>query len=185
MTAKREKKTKKMRGTMSHGYGHKKKHRGAGSRGGRGMAGTGKRADVKKPSINPKTYFGKRGFTSKKFKHPVRAITIFTVLQKLHQWASQGKVQEKQGVSIVNLEALGFNRLLAKGKVTRKLHITVSSATPGAIERVNAAGGEITGLREVAADSPAEDTVPSAEQAPIKRPENRASAVPAKKPKVP
>ena len=45
------KKVRKFRGSHTHGYGSKKKHRGAGSRGGRGMAGSGKRADQKKPSI--------------------------------------------------------------------------------------------------------------------------------------
>ncbi len=46
-----QKKNKRQRGLSSHGWGHKKKHRGAGNRGGKGMAGTGKRADTKKPSI--------------------------------------------------------------------------------------------------------------------------------------
>ena len=41
-----------------------KKRRGAGNRGGRGMAGSGKRADQKKPTILKlygSSYFGKRG----------------------------------------------------------------------------------------------------------------------------
>ena len=54
----KEKKVRKMRGSRSHGHGDKKK-RGAGQRGGRGIAGTGKRGDSKKPSINVKNYFGK------------------------------------------------------------------------------------------------------------------------------
>ena len=54
-----------MRGTSSHGWGSKKKHRGAGHRGGKGMAGSGKRADQKKPTIlnlYGNDYYGKKGF---------------------------------------------------------------------------------------------------------------------------
>ena len=41
MVQKRQgKKTAKLRGSRTHGYGSSKKHRGGGSRGGRGMAGT-------------------------------------------------------------------------------------------------------------------------------------------------
>ena len=51
MTVNRRKKVVKQRGSHTHGWGSKKKHRGAGNRGGRGMAGSGKRADQRKPSI--------------------------------------------------------------------------------------------------------------------------------------
>ena len=57
----KRKKSRKLRGHKTHGYGSKKKHRGAGNRGGRGMAGTGKRAGQKKPSM-PEDYLGKKGF---------------------------------------------------------------------------------------------------------------------------
>jgi len=63
----KRKKVTKQRGSKTHGWGAMKKHRGAGNRGGRGMAGTGKRGDAKKPSIQKnKKYFGKYGFKSLK-----------------------------------------------------------------------------------------------------------------------
>ena len=67
----KRKKVNKYRGSQTHGGGAKKKRRGAGNRGGRGMAGSGKRADQKKPSILKEygnRYFGKRGFRSKNKK---------------------------------------------------------------------------------------------------------------------
>jgi len=52
MTVHRRKKNKRMRGAKTtHGYGAKKKHRGSGNKGGKGMAGSGKRADQKKTMI--------------------------------------------------------------------------------------------------------------------------------------
>ena len=68
MTTNKRKKVVKYRGSHTHGGGAKKKRRGAGHRGGRGMAGSGKRADQKKPTILKlygNSYFGKKGFSPK------------------------------------------------------------------------------------------------------------------------
>ena len=48
MVVQRKKKVGKYRSHTTHGGGHRKKRRGAGSRGGRGNAGSGKRAGHKK-----------------------------------------------------------------------------------------------------------------------------------------
>ena len=47
MTVNRRRKRVRQRGSKTHGWGAKKKHRGKGNRGGKGMAGSGKRADSK------------------------------------------------------------------------------------------------------------------------------------------
>src|SRR3989344_9386542 len=65
MVVHKRRKFTRMRGTHTHGGGSKKKNRGAGNRGGRGMAGSGKRAEQKKPKILKEfgtSYFGKKGF---------------------------------------------------------------------------------------------------------------------------
>ena len=58
-------KLSRYRGSHTHGCGSKKKRRGAGHKGGKGMAGSGKRADQKKPTILKlygNDYYGRRGF---------------------------------------------------------------------------------------------------------------------------
>ena len=86
MKIKKTKKSKKLRGTTTHGWGARKKHKGSGHRGGFGMAGTGKRADQKKTLINKKygnKYFGKRGVTSKRTKKKkVKVINIGDIEKK-------------------------------------------------------------------------------------------------------
>ena len=75
MTVHKRKKNSRQRGSHTHGWGAKKKHRGAGNRGGKGMAGTGKRADQKKTLITAlygHEYFGKQGITSKKTQRDKR-----------------------------------------------------------------------------------------------------------------
>jgi len=57
-----------------------------------------------------------------------------------------GLVAKEKDTYIIDSEKLGFDKLLSKGKVERKLKISVPYATEGAIEKVKAAGGEVVGL---------------------------------------
>jgi len=81
MTTHKRKKVVKYRGSHTHGGGAKKKRRGAGNRGGRGLAGSGKRAHHKKQLIFKlfgKDYFGKKGFYSIRRKK-IKAIQAMRV----------------------------------------------------------------------------------------------------------
>ena len=51
MVFKSRSKVQKQRGKRTHGWGHGKKHRGAGNRGGRGKAGLGKRSSKENLTI--------------------------------------------------------------------------------------------------------------------------------------
>lgn len=160
MTSKTRKKNSRQRGTHTHGWGSKKKHRGAGNRGGRGMAGTGKRGDAKKPNIWKKKYFGKFGFKKKNIKAKISPITIKSIEQMIPSWVNAKLAEEKAGVFEINLEKLGYNKLLSNGKVSKKLKITTPYASASAVEKIKAAGGEILGL--AGKEKPAEQ--PKAEQ---------------------
>ena len=147
MTSTPRKKNSRQRGTHTHGWGAKKKHRGAGNRGGRGMAGTGKRGDAKKPRIwSNKKYFGKFGFKKKNIKVKINTITIKSVEQMLPSWQGKKLAEDKGGIFELNLEKLGYNKLLSNGKATKKMKITVSYASASAAEKIKAAGGEVVGL---------------------------------------
>lgn len=129
----KRKKVEKMRGKKRHGYGGKKRHRGAGSRGGRGMAGSGKRADQKKPSILKEygtEYFGKRGF-----KRPQKMIKkIKTInLSELNKFKGDE----------IDLKGIGYNKLLGKGNINKKLKVIVKYASKKAVERIKKHGGEV------------------------------------------
>jgi len=131
-----KKKNKGFRGYKSHGWGSKKKHRGKGSRGGKGMAGTGKRADTKKPTIinlYGNDYFGKRGFVVPTAK-PYKAIN----LQDLNILVEKNSIKNE-----VNLNNFGYKKLLANGELKVPLTITVERASAQAIEKVKNAGGTV------------------------------------------
>ncbi|MBN1502038.1 uL15 family ribosomal protein [Candidatus Woesearchaeota archaeon] len=139
----RRKKVTKMRGSRTHGYGSHKKHRGAGSRGGRGRSGSGKRGDAKIMKITKgKRYLGKHGFTSKSARL-IKSVNIFYLQSKLASLVSEGKIKKEKESFIINLNDLGFNKLLSKGPVDHKFIITTKYASKGVIEQVKKAGGEV------------------------------------------
>ena len=149
MTINKRKKNDRQRGSKTHGWGAKKKHRGQGNRGGRGMAGTGKRADSKKPSIwKDKNYFGKHGFVSKTPKIKINPVNINFIEQHLDKFISNGLIKKEDGVYSVELEKLGYNKLLGDGKVSVKFKIKTLYASEKAIEKVKEGGGEVVMLIE-------------------------------------
>jgi len=147
MTARRRKKNTRQRGNWTHGWGSKKKHRGAGNRGGRGKAGTGKRGDAKKPSIwHNKKYFGGFGFFRHSAKEKTNAINLSSLQERLNTLVKQELVSKKGDKYEVDLGKLGYNKLLGKGKVKCALIIKTPYASHKAIASVKDAGGDVVGL---------------------------------------
>lgn len=142
MTVNKRKKVSRYRGSMTHGGGAKKKRRGAGNKGGRGMAGSGKRADSKKPSIWKEKYFGKHGFSSKRSKN-IKVINIGYLDENILKLCSQKLANKESDFFSIELDKLGFNKLLSRGNVTNKYKITVPYASKKAIEKIKNNGGEV------------------------------------------
>ena len=147
MVVNKRKKVARYRGSKTHGGGSMKKRRGAGNRGGRGAAGSGKRADTKKPSIWKEKYFGKHGFKSKSAK-VINPVNINYLEANIHKFSSQNLVSKENNFFSVDLEKLGFNKLLGSGKATNKYKIKVSYASKKAIEKIKGSGGEVILIKE-------------------------------------
>lgn len=149
MTVNKRKKNTRQRGHKTHGWGAKKKHRGKGHQGGAGMAGTGKRADSKKPSIwKDEHYFGKFGFVSKTPKPKVNPVNISYIEQHIDKFLISNLIKKEQDSYSVELEKLGYNKLLGDGRVSVKFKIKTPYASKSAIEKIKEAGGEVIGLVE-------------------------------------
>lgn len=147
MVVYRRKKVTKYRGDSTHGGGARKKRRGAGSRGGRGNAGTGKRAGQKKAGkIMP---LGKFGFLPRRTS--VQKVAVINVgdlsVQKLERWMMEGKATKDGAFYVVDLGILGYDKLLGTGKINLKLKIKVAVCSASALEKVRAAGGDV-GVRD-------------------------------------
>ena len=140
MTATRQKKSKKLRAKTTHGYGSKKKHRGAGNRGGRGMAGTGKRADQKKQTILKK--YGNACFVKKELKLKKKKVNSIN-LYELDTLIENKQIKKEKDIYIINLTKLKYTKLLGSGKIFNKYEITIISFLKKAKEKIEKLGGKI------------------------------------------
>ena len=142
----KKKKVTKQRGSKTHGWGSMKKHRGAGHRGGRGNAGSGKRGDAKKPTFQNNTrsnYLGKKGFTSIYKNDAFNSINLAKLSFMLDSFVEDKKATKKGDVYTIDLTALGFQKLLGSGKITKSVNVTVMIASKKAVDKIKAAKGSV------------------------------------------
>ena len=128
----KERKTRKMRGSRTHGYGRIGQHRDAGSKGQR-KVGRHKHLWSYVVTHEP-DYFGKKGFTSRQsLKRHENTINITQLSQ----------LPLENDTSHIDLTSMGYTKLLGTGKITKPLTITVAACSKTAAEKVEKAGGKI------------------------------------------
>ena len=132
----KQRKTRKMRGSRTHGYGRIGQHRDAGSKGQR-KVGRHKHLWSYVTTYEP-NYFGKHGFTSpQSLKRKESVINI----KQLSAIAAETTTEK--GKTHVTLTSLGYTKLLGTGKITKPLTVTVPSCSKTAEEKIKKAGGQI------------------------------------------
>lgn len=144
MKIRKRDKRSRLRGQRRCGYGFGKKHRGKGSKGGKGMAGTGKKAAQKRTFIDKYMpgYFGKRGFKSvnqiKKIKPKI--INLSEIQKKINDFIAEGTAKKTlQGIEIL----LEDYKILGDGNVKDRLIIKAKFASSQAMQKIEKAGGKI------------------------------------------
>ncbi len=144
MAVHKRRKKSRMRGTHTHGWGEKKHHRNAGSRGGHGKAGSGKRSDNKKPSFWKDTkYFGRYGFIMHGPKDKINAINVQWLDENADKLVKEGLASKEGNMIVIDLDKLGYNKILSNGKITKKLKIISKYASAGAAEKLKESGCEL------------------------------------------
>lgn len=148
MVVRRKRKSKKRRGSRTHGWGAGKKHRGAGHRGGRGRAGVGKRGGQKVTAylargIKP---IGRRGIriSRREVKVKPNPINLKDIEQRLDAWIARKQATKEGDVFVVDLKKLGYTRVLGEGKLTKKLKLICGKFSASAKKKIEEAGGSIT-----------------------------------------
>ena len=128
-------------GSRTRGRGHKK-GRGAGLRGGRGNAGCHKTKRIMYERVG--RVWGAHGF-----KRPQtvvmanNAINLKVLEESAADWIDQGNASKKGKTISVDLKKMGYDKLLGTGVPSQAYKITVSAASAKAVEKIEAAGGEI------------------------------------------
>jgi len=142
MKRKRSKRSR-LRGRRSCGMGARNNYRGKGTRGGKGMAGTGKRAGQKKTWIlkYAPDYFGKKGFRRPRKEKPLAGINLDDIQQKMDKFVEEGNARKIEDGFEVELK--GY-KILSRGSPTEKLVIKASAFSEKAKEKIEKAGGSAT-----------------------------------------
>ena len=134
-------KVRKMRGSRTHGYGQIGQHR-KGSKGGR-KAGRHKHGWTYVIKHEP-DYFEKKGFTSQKsLREKINVINVGELDELVDELAAERKLERKGKKNFLDLEKLGYNKLLGMGKITKPLMVKVSSYSEVAAKKIEEAGGKI------------------------------------------
>ena len=139
-------KTRKRRGSRTMGWGQIGQHRKHGEKGGRNV---GKHKHLWSYVLRYEPdYFGKTGFKTPQSitgeSHP-NTINIAQADQLIERQTRQKRISKKEGKPYIDLTALGYQKLLAKGKLTKAAIIKIDTWSEAAATKIQEAGGQIIG----------------------------------------
>ncbi|MEM2874025.1 MAG: uL15m family ribosomal protein [Candidatus Nanoarchaeia archaeon] len=151
MVVRRKKKSRKLRGSRTHGWGFGKRHRGKGNRpyrsGGVGKRGAHRETAFLKEGASP---IGKQGM-----QVLPRITKVSVILMNIKELEEQIDILVKKGIALknvntydVDLTKLGFVKLLAEGQVSKKFNVICSSCSARAKEKIEKAGGSVV-IKEI------------------------------------
>jgi len=132
---------RKKRGSRTHGYGQVGQHRGGGQRGGHGKVGFHKHKWTYTVKYDPDR-FAKHGFKPNKRKEVI-AINLGKLDEQIDMLLDSKQAKKTKNGIKVNLNSLGYDKLLAKGQVTHPLIVQVDFWTKSAAKKIEEAGGKI------------------------------------------
>ncbi len=139
MVVRRRKKVRKQRGSRTYGWGSQKKHRGKGSKGGKGKAGMHKHKWTYTVKYEPE-HFGKRGF-----KRPIKNVVKAINLGEIEKLVSKNPdvVKKENGSQIIDLTKLGYEKVLGKGKISKPYVIIAKKFSEKAKQKIEVVGGKV------------------------------------------
>ncbi len=142
----KKRKVRKKRGSRTHGYGQVGQHRGGGQRGGHGKVGFHKHKWTYTVKYDPDR-FAKQGFKPHRRKE-VNAINIGELDEQINNLIDNRQAEKTKDGIKVNLNFLGYDKLLGKGKVTHPLIVQVDSWSKSAAEKIEESEGKVLKLEQ-------------------------------------
>jgi len=133
-------KTRKKRGTRTVGWGRIGQHRKSGQKGGR-KVGRHKHLWSYVLRYEP-DYFTKKGFYSPRRKK-VNVANVGELEELAMKLSAEKILEEKEGLVFLDLDELGYNKLLGMGNVAKPFSIKVTSYSASAAKKVEKAGGKL------------------------------------------
>jgi large subunit ribosomal protein L15 len=144
----KDRKVRKQRGSRTHGYGQIGQHRCRGGRGGTGKAGLDKHKWSYVLRYDP-TYWEKKGFVSTRtLGKKVSVINVGKLDDLVDKLDSEKKLQRKDTKIFLDLESLGYDKLLGTGEIIKPMLVKVASYSEAASRKLEEAGGQILKEKE-------------------------------------
>ena len=78
-------------------------------------------------------------------KQKVNAINVGELDELVDKLANAKQLETREEKAFLDLEKLGYNKLLASGKITKPLIVKVAAHSANAAKKVEEAGGQILG----------------------------------------
>ena len=136
------KKTSKLRGSRTFGYGRQGQHRKTSQKGER-KAGRHKGGWSYVLRYMP-DYWGKKGFRSVQSLHQkINVINVGSLSSLAERLEAQNQLERKDGKILLDLDKLGFTKLLGTGKIAAPMLVKVSAHSSSAAKKIEEAGGQI------------------------------------------
>ena len=139
----KDRKVRRQRGSRTDGWGQVGQHRARGGRGGTGKAGLDKHKWTWVVKYDP-TYWLKKGFVSARtLGKTVNIINVGKLDALADKLNSEKKLEIKDKKIILDLESLGYDKLLGTGEIVKHMLVKVASYSESASRKLEEAGGEI------------------------------------------
>lgn len=135
-------KSRKLRGSRTVGYGRQGQHRKHSQRGEK-KAGRHKGGWSYVLRYMP-DYWGKKGFRSvQSLHHKVNTINVGNLGMLAEKLEAQNQLERKDGKIMLDLVKLGYTKLLGMGNVTEPVLVKISAHSASAAKKIEEAGGQI------------------------------------------
>ena len=133
----RLRKTRKFRGSRTHGWGQVGQHRASGHKGGLGISGQLKHHFSSMLKEDPDHF----GHDSTHPPHPNITKKWASIRDLDDLFAKFGKKEGEK--KVIDLSGNGFDKLLGGGKISNAYTVKIKQSTSSAQEKVKQAGGEV------------------------------------------
>ena len=131
-------KTRKKRGSRTVGWGRVGQHRRTG---GKPYRNPGRHKALWSYIVKYEPgYYSKTGFTSPK---SLRQISNVINVGTLDEVAEKFWVEQEKGRFFIDLESLGYTKLLGSGRISKPLVVKIPTFSKSAANKIKEAGGEI------------------------------------------
>ena len=102
-------------------------------------------------------YFGKKNFIPRSCKTRINAINVGQLNELVDKLAREKQLEKKDDKAFVDLDKLGYQKLLATGRIAKPVIVRVVKHSKNAAKKIEEAGGQILDAEEKGPEKESEE----------------------------